>query len=404
MKNNLSDVQKNFIVNLSEKEGSLFKKTLLCRTGTFNGMYGPITVSKELLEKLAAHYNNQRENPQNENDYAPILLDHIRNVDTIKGRLMTGLSVSEWVNPENGQSEWGLYGDLRVDTPDAIEKVEQGIYSQVSLSFDEETGEIFEVSFVAVEAARRSQVLSKGEKAMDFETKFKALSTTHDELVGRVNALKAVSTASCQSLSQHVEQVTTEAKEVESMIGKIKLSLKTASLAGQFKGFVKQGKISLAEFKGIKVAELAALPKEALSAVLAAYESRPVNKDFIQHGQADAKPVALEAKTPEQMRELIKLQREGKTLQSLAEGEQPEEKKEDEQKAAAAEGGKPEEKKEGDSELKLEDIDEAMKYLDGMSPMIEKVSSSMKKMSDIVKKLMESSEDKKEEKKEGENE
>jgi len=379
-------------VDLASKDAGVYKRTLLCRTGKFDGMFGQVVVDEPLLQKMAAHYNNQRSKPQNENDYAPILTDHNRSVDLIKGRLMAGLTVEPWKNPEEGEDGFGLYGDLRVDLPDAVEKVDKGSYSQVSLSFDEETGEIFEVSFVAVEAARRAQVLQQGENKMDFEKKYNELSTTHSKVLSRVNVQKSVRSAACASLSQNIEASKVETIKALEMVNKIMLSLKTAALSSQFKGLVKQGKVSLAEFKTIKIAEFAVMPKAALTAILSSYEARPVNKDFITYGQADAKPIDLSAgvNSPEKIRELIALQKSGKTLKSLAEGDPEKKEGADGNKPAGEEGDKKKPGEDEGSDLKFADMDEAMKALEEMEPVIGKVKEYMKTMGEQTSKLSES--------------
>jgi len=70
----------------------------------------------------------------------------MRTVAGIQGRLMAGLYVGPWENPEDPTGEYfGLYGDLRIDSADAQAKVDDGTYSQVSLSFDDEFGGNFRV-------------------------------------------------------------------------------------------------------------------------------------------------------------------------------------------------------------------------------------------------------------------
>jgi len=391
-------------VSLAAKDGPLQKKTLICREGSFEGLYGPVEVTPAKLQLIAEHYNKQRANPQNENDYAPILLDHMRAVDNIQGRLMPGLVVAPWVDPETGQTLSGLYGDLRVDTSDAIEKVEQGIYSQVSLCFDEETGEIFEVSFVAVEAARRSQVLSQGEGKM--EKQLAALSAKNESLVKRVKALKTIKQASGVALSQNAEVVSSEIQKAMDSVKAITLALKTAALASQFKGFVKKGKLELAEFKKLNIAELATLDPKALKTVLSAYDSRPVSADFTVHGQAGTPAPKFNGNNPAIMRDLIALQKSGKRSVTLAEGEEkPKDKDgkelsaEEIEKQKLAEGEKPEgEKGEKDKEaLSFDDLEETMKGVEGMGPVLEKCMDTMKKMSEHLKKLAEDDKEQEEE-------
>ena len=173
----------------STKVGSIVKPALICYAGTFDGMYGEVTVTEEILAGLADRYNREKENPQNENAYAPILTDHVREVDRVKGRLLCGLSVQPWTNPSTGETTAGLYGSLRIDDQDAQKKVDDGSYAHVSISFDEETFELFEISFVAVEAARGAMVLSQKNSQggkMELSKKFASLSQKHKALAADV--------------------------------------------------------------------------------------------------------------------------------------------------------------------------------------------------------------------------
>ena len=373
-------------INLAQKDGAIYKKTLLCRTGEFQGSNGDVEVTTELLTKLCDHYNTQRAKPQNENDFAPILLDHARLVENVKGRLMAGLYVAPWENPETGEMHDGLYGDLRVDLEDAIKKVESGIYSQVSLSFDEDTGEIFEVSFVAVEAARRAQVLSKGEKKMDFEKKFKTLSASHEKFKTGMKTLNAGKKATCLAMKADLDGVETEIKNLSAAFEKNKILLKSAAIKAQLKGFIKLGKMTKAEFKEIKVNELAALPESGVKALMSSFEKREVSSDVIQHGQADAKPMVLTTLSSKDTRALIKAQKEGKALSAIEPEKEVKKELSEEEKKKLAE-------QEGDESLSSEDIDDAVKHSDSMNEAVSKMSGAMKKMGEMLKKLMDSEKD-----------
>lgn len=368
-------------INLSSKEGSLLKKTLLCRTGDFYGSNGEVYVSDELLHKLSDHYNKQRENPQNENDYAPILLDHSRLVENVKGRLLNGLYVDAWTNPETGEEHQGLYGDLRIDDEDAIKKVESGKYSQVSLSFDEDSGEIFEVSFVAVEAARRSQVLSKGEKRMNFEKKFKTLSARHNDVLTGIKTLSKSKKETCLSMKSSIDEAQGKIKELSAGIEKSVSILKVSELKSKLKGFIRAGKMTNAEFKDLKINELAMSSEVAKSALLSAFEKRPVTSDAFQYGQKNAEPMKLTELSAKDTRELIKAQKEGKKLSSF---EQKQEDKKEKEEA---------EKLESVSDVGLDDVSEATKNAEDMGLALKKLSEEVEALSEKLKKLMEAEKD-----------
>jgi len=308
------------------------------------------------------------------------------------------------VNPDTGLTEKGLFGTLRIDDDEAKSKVESGLYAQLSISFDEESSELFECSFVAVEAARRSIVLKQREKKMDHEQKLAALSKQHDTLLASVAAGKEIRKAACLALSENLKagetEIQTLAEQVKTGVAKVK----TAALKATFKGFIREGKLTKVEFDKIDFGKYSALSQDALDAILASYAARPVSADVIQHGQSGAKPVDVAAQTPAQLRALIKAQQKSKSTKVLAEEPAKEDDKEKE-KAAAAEGDK---KKDADgdkdsSEMSVADIDDAMKHLESMSPAMDKVCEYMKKMGATLKKLMEQDDDKeKKEDKEGE--
>jgi len=388
--------QHGTVVNLASKDGSLYKKTLLCRTGEFMASTGPVTVDRALLQLLADTYNSARANPQNENDFAPLILDHERKVDNTKGRLMAGLEVAPWVNPETGEELDGLYGDLRVDDEIAKTKVDSGLYSQVSLSFDEETGEIFECSFVAVEAARRSQVLSQGEmKNMNFELQNKKLKTNLAKAKSKTKELKAVSFVAAETANKQVEAATADLAKMITEVEGAKTALKTAMLSSQFKSFIRQGKMNLAEMKTIKVADLAQLPDASIKHILGSYSARPVSPNVVQHGQTGATPMALAKVTSAQIRELATAQKAGKSVKSLAtadESDEEKKKREDSEKLAAEHIDNP--TKSPEKEFGLEDVESVSRHLQNTHESLGKVSEGMKGMGEMLKKLMESNSDK----------
>lgn len=380
-------------INLAQKDGALYKRTLICHTGLFDAMYGKIEVTKEKLDKIAERYNRQHASVQTDADYAPVLVDHVRAADLIKGRVMADLEVDKWTDLEDGTEGWGLYGTLRVDNEDAKNKVEgtngqNKQYAHVSMSFDDEdTYELFEVSFVAVEAARRAIVLSNGGKKMSVELQAKLAATEkkHKALLARIKTGKTVRGAASLAATENLAVLETDATSLAADIAKMVTALKTNGVSAQLKSFIREGKLSKAEFDKLKIAELAALPSVALKAVLESYSARPVSADIIQHGQTGAKPIDTKNLSAAQIREATKAQLAGKaTAPKLAEGDPPPENKKD--------GDKGDE--DSDSQLKFEDMEDAIKQCEGLGSVVEKFKSSFSKMRDQLKKLSESDSDK----------
>lgn len=356
-------------VDLAQKEGSLVRRALLCRTGVFNGMFGEVRVDVQMLERIKIHYTNQKQNPTNENDYAPILLDHNRSVDLVKGRLLAeGLEIAEW-REVDGVMQFGLFGNLRIDDVEAIKNVESGKYAHLSISFDEETGELFEVSFVAVEAARGSIILSKGEK-MD-KKKLVQLSQRHTALKTALKQSRSARKTALSALLKTKSGLDKDLKELMTKAQSIALSVKTGQIKGRFSEFIREGKMNPAELKAMDFTSLAGLNEQALGLVLKSYENRPVMEDVYQYGQEGDTTVEADL-SPAAMREAIKLQREGKKAITLAEGDAPT--KED-KKDMSSEG----EEKE---KMKMYSMDEA-EY----SKCLEDVAGVHSKLSEVVEKL-----------------
>lgn len=293
------------------------KKSLLCRTGTFEGLYGRVTVTTQMLKGIAERYNRDRATPQNENDYAPILKDHERKVDYVLGRILTGLTCEEWQDPATGEAQLGLYGELRIDDEEAKKKVEQGLYAHLSISFDEDTLELFEVSFVAVEAARRSIILSQKETkkmSIELQQKFEKLASKKTALAAAIKEHRSARVEKVKSLSTASKALQTEAVELSKKAQAISLSVKTAQLKGKFSGFIKLGKMNPIEFKELDFTELAQMSEKSLQVVLSSYEKRPVSSDVIQHGQEARSEQVRTDLSKEAMRKAIELQRAGKTV------------------------------------------------------------------------------------------
>jgi hypothetical protein len=324
---------KNAIVELS---GSLApkqdfsKKALMCRTGTFDGMNGQVTVTKEMLEGIAEVYNLERKNPQNENDYRPVLTDHVREVDRVKGRILPDLEVKPWTDPGTGDEEFGLFGTLRIDNEDAREKVTNGTYANLSISFDEDTFELFEISFVSIEAAKRSIILSNkistGGKKMSMPTKLMSLSKKHTALAAQVKQSRAKRQVALSALVAKKTEVEKEITSLMKKTGEITLSIKASQLKAQFQEFVRQGKMNPAELKEIDFKELCALSESARKIVLSSYEKRPVSTDVLVFGQSSDRKVSLDM-SPAATRERMELQRAGKGAALAEEMPEKEEKK-----------------------------------------------------------------------------
>lgn len=320
--------EKNCKVLAASDVKSKTRETMICRSGFFQGMHGEVQVSKSDLDSMVAKYKEVRGEPQNEFDYAPLLKDHIRATDNVLGRLLVeGLEVRPWKKLK-GIQEFGLFGVLRIDDEDALQKVNDGLYANVSVTFDEEF-EIIEVSFVAVEAARGSIVLSKGEKKMKKNQKKLAKPASKQTALSlAVTNARTVRAQSLAALSTNVKSLSAQLTELNAQSQSIQLAMKVGQTKNRFVDFIKQGKMNPAEMMKLDIASLSMLPETALSAVLQSYDSRTPSADIYQFGQAASDKNIVTDMSPAKMREAIALQKSGKKTKSLSAEEVPAEKKE----------------------------------------------------------------------------
>jgi hypothetical protein len=395
-----------FDIQLSTGSSKL-KRALLCRTGSFDGMYGPVVVDKARLEALLKKYQEVRSAPANLNDYAPVLLNHDRNVELVKGRLMPeGLEVKEWKEVD-GEMQYGLFGDLRIDDPEAVKAVEQGKYAHLSISYDEDSNEIFEVSFVAVEAARGSIVLSSVTKEkvksqggnVDLSQKLSTLSAKHKALAAAVKQSRTKRSAALSALVQKKNAVQKEIESLEAQTRNLATTVKTAQLKARFNDIIKAGKMNPVELKAMDLAEMATWSEAQTKVLLASYENRPVSKDVFQYGQTSGEQkISLAAMTPEKMREAIRLQKAGKGASLAAlEGDDDESMGEGEEKPESKDG-KDEKGEKETFAMGKEEYSQALEEMSGLHSKLSECVEKMKSMGEDVEKM--SSDDKDDEKKE----
>jgi hypothetical protein len=389
MKKKLSIPMGHGSISLAEKDGSLYKKALLCRTGSFDGVYGPIKVTSEMLSGIAKRYNEERSNPQNENDFAPVLKNHDRNVDNVFGRVLADMSVESWEDPSTGESELGLFATIRIDDEHAIKKVESGKYAHLSISFDEENFEFYEVSFVGVEAARRSIVLSKKtsnhrEKIMGRKT---SLAKKHASLMGVVKSNLAARKVQLELVNKNVTSLESEIKEIQAKANTIALAIKKNQIKGHFNAFIREGKMNPAELKSLKIESLASLESGALDIVLASYGARPVSVDVRQIGQQSTKVENVQL-SKEEMKEAIKIQRAGKKVKLEKEDSKEDDKNvDDSKKEFADDKAEP---------MSADELKACLEELAGHHAKLSECISKIQAMSDAIKKV--SNDDEKEEK------
>jgi hypothetical protein len=351
-------------------------------------MWGPVEITAERLQRITDKYNKARSQPLNQNDYAPILINHNRDVELVKGRVLADLEVGDWVDPDTGTKGKGLFGTLRVDIPDAIQKVESGQYAQVSMSFDEDDDTLWEVSFVAVEAARRSQALEQGDTQMSVElqAQLKAASDKHIALQGKVRDSVTVRNALVLSATENLTAMKTALEQVHAELSTGLKSAKVTLLSAQFKGFVRSGQLTKIEFDKIDLGKMADMTADALTAILGAYKARPVSPHVQQFGQNGSKgTAAVSAKlTPSELRAAAKAQKAGKAV-SL-EVEEPTGDK------GQGDKGKEKQAEYDAADGDMDDFAAALKKLGEVEPIVSKSKEFIGKVNESLKKLGEQNE------------
>ena len=377
-------------LQVGEGQSVMVKRALLCFEGEHQGMYGPVKVSAEMLQLMADRFNREFANPKNENDYPPLIKDHNACADNVLGRLIAPLSVEEFQNPRTGETVAGLFGNIRVDCEDAQVNVLKGKYAHLSISFDDDVdnlGEIYEVSFVGVEAARGAMVLKHNKGVgMSLEQMQAKLSATEGKIKALQKRRKSTGIAlkaAVASLKANLESASTDSKKAkEQLSGQIK-TLKTTVVKAQFAGLVRKGKLSKAEMDKINFEDIAAMEPASQKVLFTSYESRPASADAFQHGSESAEPMGKkQAKqlTGAAMRKRILAQKSGKKLsqedkEEMGDYMDPE--------MENAEGVDPDEM----PAVTMEDMEDAMGKLAGLASFMERIDEVVENLKSTLTAL-----------------
>ena len=345
-------------VSLSESEGSIFKKAILCRTGLWKGMHGEVDVDRPMLDRVALWVNTNFASVVNEHSYPPIQIEHRREASETQGRVDISQEKLEVVEASKLNPQWdgfALLGPLRVDDEAGKENVKTGKFSKLSMSFDDETGELYEVSFVAVEAARGSQVLKQGEN-MDKELKeAKGKITSLSAKVKTMTGVQKSASLALVTLNKGIgERVKNLSAGIESII---KLSQK-AEVQSKFKAFIREGKLTKAEYDKLDFEALSSMADSALTVVLSSYESRMPSVDMNQYGSVNAVKADQVNLSDDEYKKALAAQEKGETYTLSAEenpGAKKEEGKEEENLGA--------EKGDSDEPYDLSEVVEKVKAL-----------------------------------------
>lgn len=387
------------IVTLNQNQQSeeitipYYRKAIFCRTGVWKGAEGDVEITKEMLETIGSKYNAEREKVINENDYAPIQINHDRDNNLTMGRIDISRDklvlepASKYLEGDEG---WVLVGPLRIDDLETAKNVAKGKFAHLSIQFDDEDSTLYEISFVSVEAARRSIVLNlrnEGENNVTLEATKKRVRSLESRIIG--NGKKV--TSLCMALAGNTKTGTTSLSALLEEVKETKKELRTTSLNATFDGFVLSGKLSKKERDTVEVDKLVDMDTVSLGYLLKSYENRPVDKAFLQSGVSGQTPIGskdLKQLSPEKMREAVKLEMSGKKVTSLGSTENGEEDVEELGTEEVGEDGKPKEKApEAMGAKEFESVDKTVERLSAIEKKVEELSSSFQAINDLVDQI-----------------
>lgn len=360
------------------------RMAILCRTGKWIGLHGEIEVTKEMLELVANYNNTAYSSVVNMHSYPPIQIEHERDARETQGRIDLSQAKLEVVEAKKYNPIWDGYvlvGPLRIDDEEGQKNVESGKFSKLSLSFDDEIGEIYETSFVAVEAARGSQILKKGDGSMPEELeKIKGQVTS---LSAQVTQMKSKNSGAALALMNLKGGIDKRVTSLSSSIEKVVLLTQKAQVQSEFKALIRQGKITKAEYDKLDFKEFAALPKVALSALVSSYKNRTPSIDVNQYGTVAGVKASKVELSQEEYNKALAAQQKGETYKPVT---------------LAAEDGS--DKGEEDDSESLAGGDDEKEPLD-MSEVLEEVAKLKAEVEELKKLSSQAGQDKEDLEKEG---
>jgi len=376
-----------------KENGHLYKKAILCRTGVWNG---DVKVDEALLNLIVKYNNKAYSSVINENSYPPVQIEHNTDAKETLGRIDIGkmpLALEPASNYNKGWEGQVLVAMLRIFDEDAKKNVGTGKFNHLSVQFDDETGELYEVSFVAVEAARGSQLLKHKEKK-EGKMKKKQLSLARKKvkaLAVRQNSLVKNKVALSIALGLTLQKVSKSKTALSKKNAEIRLTLKKENVKSVFSSLVREGKVTKAEFDKMDFEVFAGLETKAFGLVLNGYSSREVSSDMFQIGDttADSKNVEL---SDAQYKQALEAQLEGKEfeIQTVSLKSKLSDEEIAAKKKLAEEGG---EGSEGLSTDEPMDITKIMEMLEKMQEQIDSLSGLEEEV-EAMKKLSEEGETK----------
>jgi len=300
---------------------SLDKRALLVYTGTFNSMDGEVTVTAEMLQRLATNHNARMALARNEGDFVPRLLpplqlDHSTSATVTIGRVLpVDLELAPVVI--DGTERLGLFGACRFLGAENAEKARDGRWCHLSVGADFDAGVLTELTVTPFPAAAKASLLTNGairmneeqlkalkkrlmdkqnlsekdaddklSKMSDDEKKSELAAAEDEEKKAKLAAeedekkkkeqdeLHAANAATVTRLAAGKDKLTKLGTAAGESLTQARLAATAGNISVRLAKLQSAAKITPAERKKIDVIKLAAGSKETIEAVLSSYEAR----------------------------------------------------------------------------------------------------------------------------------
>lgn len=297
----------------------LTKRARFVYVGKFDSMDGEVDVTKEHIEKLVAAHNaiiDRLAGDENMVHFPPVQVDHSTSGWDTVGRVVGTLEARDDVI--DGKTVLAMFGTLRFLGADAVDRVNDGRWTHLSLGADLDGAKLNEMTVTPFPAAPKASLLSKlkgvpmdeqmaalkkhlmeSDKMSEKDADDKLSKMTDDEkkeMSGRLAAPKEEPKDEPKPKDEKMAAVKTAFAKLTSgfktAAKKTTVAVKTVQLTARLNGLRAKGKLTPAEQKGIDLAKLGALDKAAQDFFFDTYEKRgPVVLGGV-YGRTSAEDIA----------------------------------------------------------------------------------------------------------------
>jgi hypothetical protein len=241
----------------TSKDGkSLERDAMLVYDGQFESADGPVEISADNVEQLAANFNARVKLASGEasaKDLPPIQLDHSKSATVTVGRLIGPLKVEE--REIDGKKVKALLGRVRILGAENVEKVVDGRWTHLSIGADLAKNEITELTITPFPAAAHASLLSAQGDNLNPKEKLKKRLMEQDKLSAE-DADKKLASMSDEEADKELSQLEAADKEKADKLAAEETEKNKGELAAANK------RVTELSAKGKKLAELVANVKK----------------------------------------------------------------------------------------------------------------------------------------------